>query len=239
MWNQFDFGSRRRDDTKPNLNKKGLYFFDRRAKDVAFYYRARLAPEPVLHVAARDWPRRAGSSPADARDSILVYSNLDQVELRQDSTSLGVRRIVNSAARWDVMLHPGINVLVARGRHDTQWIEDRCDVFYEDRGPAGSAAPALLHAGDERLGVPVLGFDRHRLGSLPRLHARRLGTRGRRAGNEPPSHLRLLGRRPVPDESRGDPRSCASTVPAGAYEVELRFAETRASNPVSESSGSR
>jgi beta-galactosidase len=230
VWNQFDFGSRRRDDTKPNLNKKGLYFFDRRAKDVAFYYRARLAPEPVLHVAARDWPRRAGSSPADARDSILVYSNLDQVELRQDSTSLGVRRIVNSAARWDVMLHPGINVLVARGRHDTQWIEDRCDVFYEDRGPAGSAAPARFTLAMNASACQYLDSTGT---AWEACRDYTPGGWGRVGGEPATSHHRIFGSSDdvLFQTSLEGIRELRFDVPAGAYEVELRFAETRGKQP--------
>jgi beta-galactosidase len=135
VWNQFDFGSRHRDDTKPNLNKKGLYFFDRRPKDVAFYYRARLASGPVLHVATRDWTRRAGSH-AGERDTVPVYTNLPRVELALDGRSLGSRPVVNGAARWAVGFHAGANLLVAHGPYGGRTVADSCRIDYEDRSSA-------------------------------------------------------------------------------------------------------
>ena len=82
VWNQFDFGSAHRHDSRPDLNQKGLLRFDREPKDVWHLYRARLLPEPVLYLAVRDQPVAAGSRPGDERRTVTVYSNLARVELR-------------------------------------------------------------------------------------------------------------------------------------------------------------
>lgn len=231
VWNQFDFGSRRRDDTKPNLNKKGLYFFDRRPKDVAFYYRARLSPEPVLHVAARDWPHRAGSRPGDERHTILVYSNLDVVELWRGKESLGQRRIANGAARWEVSLRPGRNVLVARGTRGGRELEDRCDVDYEDRSAAGlaSAGPHFT------LAMNASPCQYLESGGTVWEASREYAPRGwGRVGGRPGmTHHRILGTR---DDAlfqatiEGVEALCFD-VPDGEYAVELRFAETQGRRP--------
>jgi beta-galactosidase len=231
VWNQFDFGSRRRDDTKPNLNKKGLYFFDRRPKDMAFYYRARLAKQPLLHIAARDWPRRAGSGTDDTRDSILVYGNLDQAELSHDGLALGVKRLENGAARWSVSLHPGRNAFVARGRRADRSIEDRCEVFYEDRRAACSAsAPAhfvLAMNASSCQYVDSTGT----VWEACREYAPR--SWGRVGGKLVTSHHRIFG---TSDDALFQSALAGVSelrfdVPDGEYEIELRFAETQDKQP--------
>ena len=107
VWNQFDFGSKGRHDSKPNLNQKGLFYFNRVPKDVWHYYRAVLRSEPVLHIATRDWQIRGGSSAADMRQPVVVYSNLPQVEMFVNGTSIGAQRTENGKATWIVPFRAG------------------------------------------------------------------------------------------------------------------------------------
>ena len=231
VWNQFDFGSRRRDDTKPNLNKKGLYFFDRRPKDVASYYRARLSREPVLHVAARDWPARAGSRPGDERQQVLVYSNLPEVGLFLDGKPLGTRTVTNAAARWDVSLHPGANALTARGTRDGRALEDRCTVTYEDRGVAGRRA-AGAHLVLAAWATPGQYLDSTGT-AWEALGTDSLGS-WRRIGGEPvQTHHRIFGTRDdaLFQGSIDGVEELRCDAPDGEYELELSFAETRDARP--------
>ena len=148
VWNQFDFGSAHRQDTKPGLNQKGLYFFDRTAKDVASYYRASLRDEPVLYIATREWTRRAGSRPEDAVQPVTVYTNLPEVELWHDGASLERRSVENATARWHVRLHDGANRLRVRATTGDDRLEDEVILHYEDRAP-------LLAAGTRDLRLAV------------------------------------------------------------------------------------
>jgi beta-galactosidase len=230
VWNQFDFGSRRRDDTKPNLNKKGLYFFDREPKDVAFYYRAKLSPEPVLRIAARDWPRRAGSRPGDERHTLLVYSNLDEVELWLGKQSLGRRRIVNGAARWDVSLLPGTNVLVARGSRAGRALVDRCELQYEDRSAARLTSQAPF-----TLAMNASPCQYLEPGGTVWEACRDYASRGwgRVGGKLQTTHHRIFG---TSDDALFQAtidgiQELRFDVPDGEYEVELRFAETQEKRP--------
>lgn len=133
VWNQFDFGSNGRQDSKFGLNQKGLQFHDRAPKDILYYYRARLRGDPVLHVAAHEWTRRAGSRAADAVQAVAVYSNLDEVELLHNGVSLGKAIPRNATARFSVALADGENRLEARGVHGGQAVSDGVTVHYEDR----------------------------------------------------------------------------------------------------------
>ncbi|QXD15153.1 DUF4982 domain-containing protein [Rhodocaloribacter litoris] len=151
VWNQFDFGSALRQDTKNALNQKGLYFFDRTPKDIAFYYRARLRDEPVLYI-AREWSRRAGSRPEDRRQPVWVYANTDSVELLVDGISQGWQPVVNATARWLVNWSDGMHRLEARGWKGGGPVVDVAHVafedrtgFFEGRGPAVLAVNAGAH----------------------------------------------------------------------------------------------
>jgi beta-galactosidase len=228
VWNQFDFGSRRRDDTKPNLNKKGLYFFDRRPKDVAFYYRARLSRDPVLHIAARDWPKRAGSRAGDEWFEVVVYSNLAELELWQHGVSLGKRKVVNASARWDVALEDGVNELIARGDGDK--MEDRCAVTYEDRRPERLAG--LPHFTLAMTMSPCAYLDSSGV-AWEAARAWQPGSWGTVGGRPQTSHHRIFGTSEdaLFQSSLEGVEELRMDVPDGEYELELRFAETQERRP--------
>lgn len=168
VWNQFDFGSNHRNDSRPNINQKGLFHYDRTPKDIWHYYRALLLDRPVLHIATRDWPRRAGSRPGDARHEIVVYSNLDSVALRLNGVVVGRAAVSNGTVRWDAELEHGRNRLAATGRWDDATVRDEAVVVYEDRsgllarggeaapGAGGRSAGTLERHGDS---VPILAVN--------------------------------------------------------------------------------
>ena len=135
VWNHFDFGSNGRQDSKFGINQKGLQYYDRRPKDILYYYRAMMLPEPVLRIAAHEWTRRAGSRAQDATQAVTVYANVDEVELLHNGASLGKLRPDNAVARFSVSMIDGDNRLLARGVRDGKVVEDEVVVAYRDRAP--------------------------------------------------------------------------------------------------------
>ena len=135
VWNHFDFGSNGRQDSKFGINQKGLQYYDRRPKDILYYYRAMMLPEPVLRIAAHEWTRRAGSRAQDATQAVTVYANVDEVELLHNGASLGRVKPENAAARFQVSFAHGENRLQARGLRQGVAVEDEVVVTYEDRRP--------------------------------------------------------------------------------------------------------
>ena len=228
VWNQFDFGVKGRHDSKPNVNQKGLFYYDRAPKDIAFYYRARLTSEPVLHLATRDDATRAGSTEADRVQPVKVYSSLGAVELLHDGRSLGVRRPDNSTAEWTVRLADGDNRFTARGAEGGRAIEDEAVVRYTDRSAffrdAGSEVRTFaLNAGShygfvDPAGVvwaadaPAPGAGWSRSGGTPQLiHHRIFGT---------PDHPLYQSALEGVERYRFD-------VPDGTYDVVVRLTEIR------------
>lgn len=76
-----------RGETIPHLNQKGMYYFDRKPKDIHFFYKANLSPENVLHIATRDWAVRSGTLPKTL--PIDIYTNLSEVELTANGPLVG------------------------------------------------------------------------------------------------------------------------------------------------------
>lgn len=226
VWNQFDFGSNGRQDSKFGLNQKGLQFHDRTPKDVLHYYRARMLDAPVLHIAAHEWTRRAGSRAGDARQSIAVYSNLDEVELLHDGVSLGRAKPDNATARFEVVLAEGSNRLQARGMRDGREVEDTVLVHYEDRRPLfednGSDIDAIaINAGGHYAVVDDAGT----VWEAGRAYAP--GSWGHVGGRPVLSHHRIFDTDldPLWQDTRADLAAYRFDVPDGDYLLELGFVE--------------
>ena len=133
IWNQFDFGSEFRGETIPHLNQKGIFTYDRKPKDISFFYKANFSRAPVLHIAARDWKFRSGK----AQQTIDVYSNLQTVELFQNGVLLGKKQTrENKKASWEVVLKDGKNLFAARGFRDKKLFSDSAEVYF-----TGTTAP--------------------------------------------------------------------------------------------------
>ena len=86
VWNMFDFGADARNEGGENgQNHKGLITFDRKYKKDSFYaYKAWLSNEPFVHICGKRYINRV-----EDITKVTVYSNLPEVELFVNGTSLG------------------------------------------------------------------------------------------------------------------------------------------------------
>ncbi len=83
VWCQSDFGSNRRGDSKPQINQKGLQYFNRKPKDIYYHYQAALNHKPVIRIASHDWKTRVNNE-KDGSHLIKIYSNLSEIEIFVD-----------------------------------------------------------------------------------------------------------------------------------------------------------
>lgn len=232
VWNQFDFGSNGRQDSKFGLNQKGLQFHDRAPKDVLYYYRARLRDDPVLRIAAHEWTRRAGSRPADATQTITVYANVDEVELLHNGASLGRVRPENATARFAVTFANGDNRLEARGKRDGRAVQDGVVVAYEDRRPFFADGDHAVHEIAVNAGgsYAVVTED----GTVWEAgRAYEPGSWGHIDGRTVLSHHRIYGTDddPLWQDTLAGARAWRFDVPDGEYELQLGFVEVEHDEP--------
>lgn len=126
-WNFIDFSSALRDESMPRINNKGLVGSNRTPKDVYYYYKAAWRNDiPVLHIASRDWTRRSGVQ-QEGKPVMLpvkVYSNLPEVELFIDGTSVGKKKTENFTALFEVPFLRKEPFLHARGRCQGKEVTD-------------------------------------------------------------------------------------------------------------------
>lgn len=92
VWNMFDFGAdARREGGENGQNHKGLVTIDRKYKKDSFYiYKAYLSDEPFVHICSKRCVDRC-----EMETVIKIYSNLDEVELFVNGTSIGKKTSSN------------------------------------------------------------------------------------------------------------------------------------------------
>ncbi len=215
VWNQFDFGSAGRQDTKDGINQKGLFFFDRTPKDVAHLYRAMLLDEPVLHI-ERDHLHRAGPR----RQSVRVFTNATEVGLAVNGGPPMRGAPDDGLAVFEVELAPGANRVDVMGlwgdevRHDTATLHYTDTAAFFAGGPGAPPEVALNVGADHSFTDPsglVYVAEADWPGAAPDGEARR--THHRIGGTE--SDARFQSAREMPEAWR------LPTLPAGTYDLTL------------------
>jgi beta-galactosidase len=225
IWNEFDFGAELRGENMPHVNNKGMFTYDRRPKDVHYFYKANYAPEPVLHIAATDWKYRAGTDLSP--QNVDVYSNLAEVELFLNGISLGKKKPNDiKKATWSVAFRDGVNYLKAQGAKDDILQTDAAEVFYK-----------LVTVNSDEIAVNVGSnaqfIDESRTVWLADMPYKQGGF-GFMGGepstaNTAQNDRNVLGTEddPLFQTMREGLTAYRLDVPEGVYEVELKFAETK------------
>jgi Beta-galactosidase/beta-glucuronidase len=231
-WNFIDFSSALRDESMPRINNKGLVYSDRTPKDVFYYYKAMFRKDiPVLHIASRDWTKRAGIQTGNnpVIQPVKVYTNLSEVELWLNGKSLGIKKSENCTAIFNVPFTEGINVLRANDARNQQ-IEDAINIQF-------TTIPEILtkeNMSKLELAINVgsncfFSSDESELTWLPdRLYKKGSwgyveNTDSKEAGTQ--TEIQNTLDNPLFQTLRINPGSYRFDVPNGEYEVELLFAD--------------
>lgn len=229
IWNEFDFGAELRGENMPHINNKGMFTFDRKPKDVHYFYKANYSDKAVLHIAATDWTHRAGT--ALVPQKIDVYSNLAEVELFQNGVSLGKKKPNNlRKATWEVTLHDGVNSLKAQGLKDNIPQTHAVEVHYKLVNINSDEIAVNLGSNAQFIdeGKTVWLEDQpYKKGSF--------GFIGESAPNQYGSQndRNVLGTEddPLFQTMQENLSAYRFDVADGVYEVELKFAETKFQKP--------
>jgi beta-galactosidase len=229
LWNEFDFGAELRGENMPHVNNKGMFTYDRRPKDVHFFYKANYSSEPVLHIAATDWKYRAGTDLSPQK--IDVYSNLAEVELFLNGVSLGKKQPnALKKATWDVTFRDGVNRLKAQGAKDDIPQTDAAEVNYKlvtvdsDEIAVNVGSNAQFIDEGKTVWLADLPYKKGGFGFLGDGAAAAYGSQTDR---------NVLGTDddPLFQTMQEGLAGYRFDVPAGTYEVELKFVETKFQKP--------
>ncbi len=129
VWNMFDFGADARAEGGENgQNHKGLITIDRKYKKDAFYaYKAWLSEEKFVHICGKRYVDRV-----EDVTKVTVYSNMPEVELFVNGTSLGKKSAPDHFFYFDVP-NAGETVLTAvAGEHKDESTIRKVEKFNQD-----------------------------------------------------------------------------------------------------------
>lgn len=127
-WNMFDFGADARNEGGENgQNHKGLITFDRKYKKDAFYaYKAWLSDDPFVHICGKRYVDRV-----EDVTKVTVYSNLEEVELFVNGSSIGKKCAEDHFFHFYVP-NVGESILEARaGKYQDHSFIRKVDTFNE------------------------------------------------------------------------------------------------------------
>lgn len=126
VWNMFDFASWEKGGNIPHINQKGIMTFDRKPKDIFYFYKSQWTEEPVLYIISHTWRKRKGEE--NELKPVEVLSNCDTVELFINDQSQGEKS--SEPFIWSVRFEEGINYLKAIGTKQGMEVFDKMSVSY-------------------------------------------------------------------------------------------------------------
>lgn len=90
IWNMFDFASFAKIGNSPHINKKGMLTFDRKPKDVFYYYQSAWTEEAMVRIAGHTNTHRR--TVTGSTTPVEIFSNADEVELFVNGVSQGKKQ---------------------------------------------------------------------------------------------------------------------------------------------------
>lgn len=134
-WNLVDFNSEFRNDVIPHINEKGLLTSDRRKKASYYYLKAFLCNKPFVSIPTKEWENRGGIEDCfDAgycTQKVQVFANVDEVELLHNGKSLGVSKVNNNIAEFDVKFIEGENFLELKSTDKDFFVKDFMKIDFD------------------------------------------------------------------------------------------------------------
>ncbi len=237
VWNLADFNSETRNESMPHINNKGLLEWDRSPKDPYYYYKAMLSKEPFIKILGAEKiiavPDSAGVT---KRWPVQVAGNATEIELTVNDKKIGLAKVDNGIAEWNVALKEGENKLsvscIINGKTYTDqqtvllnWLATSFTTKKEELQPLNILVGAKRYFTDSenRLWAPAVkyggngwGYTGGKLFKAPGNGRLPYGTDKNIKGTEddPVYQTQQIGI----EQFRFD-------VPAGEYELVLHFAE--------------
>lgn len=237
IWNLVEFNSEGREDAVPHVNQKGVLTYDRKPKDIYWYYKSRWNNEPEVRIAPVLSPERAGMQDEGEEYTstrrIWIYTNLEMVELIANGKSLGRVEAENYKAFFDVPFIDGENKLEARAVKGGKIYQDfqrvNFKVYPQDlTDERFKEEEILISCGSnyhftDNFGQVWLKDKEYEKGNFGYIG----GERYERWPDGPGGNDDIFGTEddPLYQTQRINPESYKFDVEPGYYEVTLRFAE--------------
>lgn len=127
VWAMFDFASDEKAGNIPHINQKGLLTFDRKPKDLYYFYQSQWSKKPMIYIVSHTWTERVGQK--NEKKKLEVFSNCDTVEVLLNGKSLGKKYV--SPFKWEVVYTEGENNIIAIGKKGSIFVKDSLTINYK------------------------------------------------------------------------------------------------------------
>lgn len=127
VWNMFDFASDEKNGNIPHINQKGLVSFDRKPKDVYYFYQSRWTTKPMIYIVSHTWLEREGKK--DEKKKLEIFSNCAEVEVFLNGKSIGSK--TEEPFVWHVNYNTGENDIRAVGKSGKETVTDSIIINYK------------------------------------------------------------------------------------------------------------
>ena len=229
VWNLSDFGSESRGDAIPHTNLKGLNTFDRKHKDIFYYYKSVLNGTPVVHIGNSEWTKRTGAENGEgvSTQRIKIYTNQPSVELFHNGLSLGTKQVENYHAIFEVPFINGENSLEAITAKAKDFYTCEFDLVEQNNPEEINVLLGSTRYFEEpRTGVTWIPEQAYTAGSWGYIGGERARQRSRH-GSQPAaaSGINRTDCDPLYQTQRSNIEAFRADVAPGNYSVYLYFAE--------------
>lgn len=244
VWNLADFSSETRYDAMPFVNSKGLMTLDRKPKDAYYLYQAFLKTEPFIAIGSKLWKQGSGFSDENngliATQPMSVFTNQESAVLYHNGISLG-EKITNEDKTliWDVPFVNGANLLEVVSEANGKTIKDFHNInfnliaknldskqvpFESVRISLGSKRYFLDDLTNE-IWLPTQEFDseNNTWGTVGGTVFQMQNTSRQNYGTD--QNIRQTYNDPIFQTAQVGLEAFKLSVPEGAYELTLHFAE--------------
>lgn len=126
VWVMFDFASDEKAGNILHINQKGLADFNRKPKDLFYFYQSQWSKKPMIYIVSHTWTEREGKR--NEKKTLEIFSNCDTVEVSLNGKSWG--RKYNSPFTWKVEYAEGQNIIEAVGKKGSAVVNDSLRLNY-------------------------------------------------------------------------------------------------------------
>ena len=126
VWIMFDFASDEKSGNNQHINQKGLVSFDRKPKDLFYFYQSEWSSKPMMYIVSHTWKERKGMRNVPTK--LEVFSNCDKAEVSLNGARLPTK--TGKPFVWEVLYREGINKIEAVGHKGNVKVVDSLEINF-------------------------------------------------------------------------------------------------------------
>jgi beta-galactosidase len=126
VWIMFDFASDEKSGNNQHINQKGLVSFDRKPKDLFYFYQSEWSSKPMIYIVSHTWKERKGLKNVPMK--LELFSNCDKAEVTLNGQTLPTK--TGKPFLWDVFYREGTNTIEAVGYKGNVKVVDSLEINF-------------------------------------------------------------------------------------------------------------